>query len=153
MTTRKKRLVLDQVDRKIAGLQQLDLQVPEKGWINTIRTALNMSMRQLADRVKKKAQNIQASENNEANGTINLQSLNEIAEALDMKVVYAIIPKQGTLHEMIVKQAYKKATEIVERTSTSMALEDQENSKDRLNNAKMEKVSELVNEMPKFLWD
>jgi hypothetical protein len=72
---------------------------------------------------------------------------------MDMRLVYAIIPKEGTLDEMIDLKAEEKAREIVNRTNTTMALEDQENAKTRLMNAYIEKKNELKTEMPKFLWD
>jgi predicted DNA-binding mobile mystery protein A len=151
---RKKHLVLQQVDKKIEPLTHLrEITVPSKGWINAIRTALGMTMRQLADRIGKKAQNIQAFEKNEAAGTITLQSLHEIAEALDLKLIYGLVPKKGTLQDIIDHKAETKAREIVDRTNTTMSLEDQANTPERLKQAYKTKINELKTEMPKFLWD
>jgi hypothetical protein len=45
------------------------------------------------------------------------------------------------------------ATEIVNRTSASMKLEDQENKPDRLKIAVREKAEELRLQMPRHIWD
>ncbi len=153
MKYRQKRLLLEQVSKKLQGLEQIGATSQPSGWIHTIRTALNMSLSQLGKRVHKTAQGVRALEQRELTGAITLQSLKEVAEALDMRLVYAIVPKEGTLEEMVTIKAEEKAREIVNRTHTTMELEDQANAKGRLMNAYVEKKNELKNEMPKFLWD
>jgi hypothetical protein len=54
---------------------------------------------------------------------------------------------------MIEKRAEKIAREIVMRTSHTMALEDQENKEERLQQAIKERAYRLTLEMPKHLWD
>lgn len=39
------------------------------------------------------------------------------------------------------------------RTSHTMKLEDQENTKERIEKAIEERMKEILNEMPKSLWD
>lgn len=154
MKHHKQRLILDHCDRKLESLTPLKGQInPPSGWINTIRTALGMSLRQLGKRIGRPAQSIQDFEKRETNGTITLQSLMDIAEALDMKLVYALVPKTGSLEDLVLKQAHAKAEEIISRTNTTMQLEGQGNSTERLKDALNEKTAELNNEMPKFLWD
>ena len=153
MKNRKQRLILEQVSKKLEGFEQLGTVQQPSGWINTIRTALNMSLSQLGRKAGKTAQGVRALEQREKSGAITLQSLKDIAEAMDMRLVYAIVPKSGTLDEMVNERVALKAQEIVNRTSTSMALEDQENAKARLMEAFAQKKIELKNEMPKFLWD
>jgi predicted DNA-binding mobile mystery protein A len=126
---------------------------PPAGWINTIRTALGMSLRQLADRLGKKPQTIKKLEKSEENSTITLQSLKEIAEALDMKLIYALVPKQNDLADLVAKKAEEKAKDIVNRSEITMSLEDQEIGRARVMDAYTQKKNELINEMPKFLWD
>ena len=149
-----KRLILEQVDRKLKPfLEANSSQIPVTGWINTIRLALGMSMRQLAERLNRKAQTIQAYEKNEASGSITLQSLKEVAEALKMKFVYAIIPKEGTLDDYVDKRAEDVARDIVNSTDMTMKLEDQGITPDQVLRALEQKKNELKTEMPKFLWD
>lgn len=154
MKNRKQRLLLNQCDRKLKPFNDLSSNMlPPIGWIKTIRTALGMSLRQLGARLDKTAQSVQDYEKREAKGTITLQTLQEIADNLDLQLVYALVPKNGSLETFVLKQAHKKASEIVSRTNTTMKLEDQGNSNSRLQQAVDEKVHELMHEMPKFLWD
>ncbi|MDB5231545.1 MAG: Helix-turn-helix domain protein [Chitinophagaceae bacterium] len=154
MNGRKQRLLLQQADRKLEAFRQAAfVEIPANGWIHTIRQALNISLGQMGRKLKMTAQGIKALETREKNAAITLQSLHEIAEAMDLKLVYAIVPKEGTLEDMINQKAHEKAIEIVNRTSVSMQLENQGNSSARLRQAVEEKQRELQNEMPKFLWD
>ena len=154
MTNRKQRLILEQVSRNLSNFQQVaGISVPSEGWIRTVRKAINMNLGQLARRLNKKPPSINDFEKREKEGTITLNSLKELAEAMDMKLVYAIIPKEGNLEHLVLEAAHKKAKEIVNRTNTTMRLEDQQNSQERIIKAENEKSEELMNEMPKFLWD
>ena len=89
----------------------------------------------------------------EKDGTISIKSLKAAAQALDMELVYAFVPKDGSLHALIERKAQELATRIVKRTSTTMRLEGQENSKERIQNAINERAALLKHEMPKALWD
>src|SRR5688500_3521788 len=101
MKLRKKRLILEQVDRKLdPWLPIANITAPQKGWVHTIRTSLGMTLRQLAERLHKRPQTVQDYEKNEESGTITLQTLKEIAEALDLKLVYALVPKEGNLQDL-----------------------------------------------------
>jgi len=68
-------------------------------------------------------------------------------------VEYVFIPQSGSLKAYIEKTAARVATEIVMRTSQTMKLENQENSKERIEQAIREKTEELVREMPSYIWD
>src|SRR5262245_6603734 len=67
---------------------------PVHGWIKAIRQALGMSTAQLAMRVGVRQPSIVALEQSEARGTIEMATLRRIAEALDCKLVYALVPNQ-----------------------------------------------------------
>lgn len=77
----------------------------------------------------------------------------EIAQAMNMQFVYGFIPDEGSLKAMIEKRAKEIATEIVLRTNQNMALEDQATSEERIKKAIEERTQELVNEIPKLLWE
>ncbi len=154
MKDRKQRLLLKQVSNHLNWFSQARMQQnPREGWVKTIRNALNMTLSQLAKRIKVTAPTLKNFEKREELGTITIKSLRDIADALDMQLVYAIIPKEGTLEEFVDKRAEEKARDIVNRTDMTMSLEDQQNPKERLLAAYHEKASELKNEIPKFLWD
>jgi len=57
------------------------------------------------------------------------------------------------LEELIDRKAKELAIQIVLRTSNTMKLEDQENTKQRIEKAIREMATTLKNEMPKTLWD
>ncbi len=154
MRNAKQKLIIEQIDRKLKAFRPLETMiVPDNGWVNAIRTALKMSLRQLGERMKITAQSISGIEQRESNGTITLKTLKEAAKALDMKLVYGFIPKEDSLEKMIEIRAREIAREIVIRTSNTMKLEDQENSKNRINKSIKNKAEEIIDAMPKYLWD
>ncbi|MFI5148109.1 MAG: mobile mystery protein A [Bacteroidia bacterium] len=155
MKDSKQWLLIGQIDKKLESAKGLDTKIvpPANGWINGIRKALKMSLRQLGLRLKKSPQNIIALEIRETTGAITINTMKDVARALDMKFVYAFVPKDLSLEEMIEKKAREKATEIVQRTSNTMMLENQENTSERLQKAIKDKTEELKNTIPKYLWD
>lgn len=154
MKNQKQRLLIEQIDRKLEVFRPIENTiVPKKGWVNTVRIALKMSARQLADRLKISPQSVHEIEHRESNGTITLKTLKEAANALDMQLVYGFIPKEESIEKMIEKRAREIASEIVLRTSNTMKLEDQENSQNRINKSISNKTEEIIDTMPKYLWD
>ena len=154
MVNLNKKLIVEQLDRKLEKFAVLkDSEPPPKGWIYSIRTALNMSLVQLAKRLKKTSVSVKEIEQREEEKGITLKKLAETAEALNCHFVYGFIPKEGTLERTIEKRAWDVASEIVMRTSHTMKLEDQENSAERIQKAIKERAEKIKNEMPKYLWD
>lgn len=150
----KKKLQLQHLAAKIDAFRNIqNIPMPPRGWIRAVRTALGMSMQQLGNRLSITKQSVQDMERREKDGTISLKSLRETAHALDMHLVYGFVPKDGSLENLIERKAKELAMQIVLRTSNSMKLEDQENSKKRIEKAIQERTAEIVNEMPKILWD
>jgi len=149
-----RKLKVDQLDRKLSRLKVLDsLEIPPKGWINAIRTTINMSLSQLGRRLRKTPVAVKEMEEREESRSITLKKLIEVGNALDLHFVYGFIPRESSIQEMIEKRAEEVARGIVTRTSHTMALEDQENSQDRLRQAIRERAQLLVQELPKHLWD
>jgi predicted DNA-binding mobile mystery protein A len=154
MKNNKQHLLIQQTDKKLEAFKHLkEIVVPSKGWINTFRIALKMSLRQLGNRLRISAQSVKEIEEREAGGTITLNSLRDAANAMDMKLVYGFVSKHDSLEQMIEKRAKELATEIVMRTNATMTLEDQQNSKERIEQAVTQKTAEIKFEMPKYLWD
>jgi predicted DNA-binding mobile mystery protein A len=149
-----RKLMVEQLDRKLAKLHVLkDVEVPSKGWINAVRTTLNMSLVQLAKRLNKTSVSVKEIEEREQNKTITLKKLIEVGEALDLQLVYGFLPKDSSLEIMIDKQAQQVARDVVMRTSQTMKLEEQENREERLRRAIKDRATILKQEMPKHLWD
>jgi len=154
MKNNKQQLLLQQTDKKLEAFKDLKVTVvPAKGWVNTFRTALKMSLRQLGNRLNIAPQSTKEIEEREANGTITLNSLRDVANAMDMQLVYGFVSKHESLEQMIEKRAKELATEIVMRTNNTMTLEDQQNSAARIEKAIAQKTEEIKSEMPKYLWD
>jgi predicted DNA-binding mobile mystery protein A len=155
MNKSKDNLILEHLDKRFKTILKAStsMAVPSNGWINTIRKSLNISLRQLSKKLQVTSQNVNQLERREKDGSISIQKLKEAAEALDCKLVYAIIPNEGSLNKMIAERAHKVAKEIVLRTSHSMKLEDQENSEERIKKAIKERAEKIQNELPKYLWD
>lgn len=150
----KKSLQLQHLNNKMLGLAPIkEITMPPTGWIKAIRTAMGMSMQQLANKLSMSRQGVLDIEKREKAGSITIKSLNEIARALDMQLVYGFIPNDGSLDALIEKRAKEVATKIVLRTSNTMKLEDQGNSHKRIESAIRERAEEIKNEMPKILWD
>lgn len=149
-----KKLIREQLDKKFIQLYELkDLQIPVTGWIYSIRQGLNMSLRQLGEKLSITPQSVREIELREKNGSVSLKVLRQVAGVLDMKFIYGFIPKNKTLENMIEKRAEELAVEIVKRTSLHMGLEDQTVSQDRIDEAITEKKDELKRRTAKALWD
>jgi predicted DNA-binding mobile mystery protein A len=151
---KKQKLIMEQLDAKILQLKKVEnLVIPSSGWVYSIRKALGMSMRQLGNRMGITPQSVKEIEKREQNETISIKVLRQFGKSLNLKLIYGFIPQSGNLEDIIEKRAYELAMEIVNRTSISMKLEDQENNPVRIQKAIKEKANEIKTEMPKYLWD
>ncbi|HET6242895.1 MAG: mobile mystery protein A [Bacteroidetes bacterium] len=151
---RKKSLQIQQLHSKMLVVATMKkITPPPTGWIKAVRTALGMSLKQLGNKISITKQSLQDIERREKDGSITLKTLRDAANALDMELVYGFVPKDGSLEAMIEKRATELATKIVLRTANTMKLEDQANSIKRIKKAIKERTAEIVNEMPKILWD
>ena len=151
---RNNKLQLQQLNEKLAQLTDFQhVIVPPIGWIKAIRNGIGMSMEQLGKKLSITKQGVMDIEKREKEGAITIKSMQEIAKAMDMKLVYGFVPNEGDLEQMIETRAIEMAKKIVERTSNTMKLEDQANSKERIEKAIKERASEIINNTPKILWD
>ena len=149
-----KSLLVRQLDRKLQKLRPLGLvEVPSKGWINAIRTSLNMTLSQLGKRLGKTRVTIQEIEEREQNKSITLNKLEEVGNALGLRLVYGFVPMGSSLESIIDERATKIAKEIVMRASHTMMLEDQATSPEFQKREIERQTMLLKEEMPKYLWD
>ncbi|MFN8256348.1 MAG: mobile mystery protein A [Bacteroidales bacterium] len=154
MRNLKDKLLIEQLDRKFEKLSRIEeVLIPTEGWVYSVRTALKMTLRQLGAKMGITAQSVKEIEMREKVGSISINTLKEVGNALEMKLVYGFIPRDKTLEMMIERRAYEIAEKIVMRTSATMVLEDQQNTKERITNAILDRAREIKNEMPKYLWD
>ena len=151
---RKNKLQCQQLNEKmlqLAGMKHVI--IPPIGWIKAIRNGIGMSMEQLGKKLSITKQGVMDIEKREKEGAITIKSMQEIAKAIDMQFVYGFVPDADSLDQMIEMRALEMATKIVQRTSNTMKLEDQENSKERIEKAIKERAAEIINKTPKILWD
>lgn len=114
------------LDSRLAPLRPTDrFQVPAKGWIRALRDALGLSSAQLGKILGIRSQSIDDMEKTEANGTIRLETLRRVAQALDCTLVYALVPN-SSLDDMIEARARVLAATALSSVAHSMALEDQD---------------------------
>lgn len=150
----KKSLEIQQINSKMRPFADLQKVVmPPTGWIKAIRSAIGMSMQQLGNKLSITRQSVLEIEKREQDGSITIKTLKEVANALDMRLVYGFVPNDGSVEDLIDRKAKELAIKIVLRTSNTMKLEDQENTKERLEKAIQERALIIKNEMPKILWE
>ena len=112
------------LDRQVAQIRPEAFRKPPKGWIRAVRDALGLTTRQLAARMDRSQPSITALEKNETTEAITLKSLRQAAEALDCRLVYAIVPN-NTFEAMARKQARRAAETRLRRIDHAMGLEAQ----------------------------
>ena len=97
---------------------------PIGGWLRAIRQALGISSAGVATRLGITASGLRKLEQAEASDSITMATLRRAAGALDCELRYVLVPRQP-LREMRRQQALARARSWLERSSRTMALEDQ----------------------------
>jgi predicted DNA-binding mobile mystery protein A len=98
---------------------------PRGGWLRAVREALGIPQSKVAKAIHVKQQSIASFEKAEAADRITLSNLRRLAEAMGCELVYAIVPKSGSIQELAEQQARSVATKRVLSVQHTMALEDQ----------------------------
>ena len=113
------------LDRKVNALRNLaKMSPPSRGWVRAIREALGMTTYQLGERMRVSQPRIVVLEKSEANRSLTLDSLERAANALNCRLVYALIPSKP-LETLVAERAERVAKKQLETTRHSMALENQ----------------------------
>ena|SRR6202041_2290267 len=119
-------LRLKQLDRALEPYRAArEVPRPSKGWMRSIRQALGVSSGELARRLGTSRQLPLQLEKGEAEDRITLKSLRSAANALDCDLVYALVPRAGSMKELIESRARTEARNRVVGVEHSMALENQ----------------------------
>lgn len=141
-----------QLDAQLEHLSPArEIQRPERGWLRTIREALGMSMRQLADRAGLSKSAIAALEDREAEGRVTLESLSRVAAAMDSEVIYFVVPRRS-LEQTVQDRARCLARAITDDVDGTMALELQQTSAERREQLVEDLTAEILSKKSK-LWD
>lgn len=123
-----------------------------EGWLKTVRKAIGMSGSQLAERLGVTKGRVSQAESAELSGSLTLKSMQSMAQAMDCRFVYAIIPEKE-IERVIRSRAILKAKEHVKAASTQMALESQSLSEEQLAFEVERLASEIIEKMPSDLWN
>lgn len=102
---------------------------PPNGWLRAVRQAIGRTTVQQAERASIAQSGLVRAEKAETTGAITLRQLRKLANALDCDLHYALIPRQP-LQQVVEERAHAIARDRVQRAAHSMALENQESSKE-----------------------
>lgn len=153
MDSRNRALARRQLDKRLAPLRDSEaLTRPPRGWIKSIREALGMTSAQLARRLGVSQPRVTTMEQSEIKGTLTLDSLEKAAQALDCRLVYALVPRQP-LGETIQKRARRKARSKMASTDHTMALEDQSLDQEAEAEQLERLIRRLLDKASSELWD
>lgn len=147
-------VVLKQYQNKVnQALKQLGAySVPSsEGWIKTVRKALGMSGSQLAKRLGVTKGRVSQAESAELSGGSTIKSMQNMAQAMGCRFVYAVIPEKE-VESIIRDRAVLKAKEQIKAASTQMALEAQSLNDEQLAFEVDRLASEIIKKMPSDLW-
>jgi predicted DNA-binding mobile mystery protein A len=135
-----------------AAYPSQQLALPKEGWIVTTRKALGMSAAELARRLGVTRARMFRAEKAEPLGGVTLRTMQQTAEAMGCRFVYAIVPAEGHVEDLIAAQARKKAEALVGRASVHMALERQALPEKKTREEVKRVADELTRTMPADFW-
>ena len=138
--------LVDRATQQIAGLQ-----VPREGWISIMRKALGISGPELARRLGVTRAAVYQAERKEREGGVTLRHMEELAEALGGRFVYAIVPAES-VEDILHTQARKKAEHVIRRASAHMALEMQSLTPQQTDEEIERMALDLLRECPSDFW-
>ena len=100
---------------------------PPIGWLKAVRGALGLTARQLAQILGVDMAAIIRLEKREPQGRLTLELMERVANAMDCRVIYAIVPKEeyDSLENIINNRIRAVAGELLNKVEHSMRLEDQ----------------------------
>ena len=144
--------IREELKDNLKNLKDLGKIRPVKGWIRSIREAIGMSGRQLAERIQVESSRITEMEKAETHGNITLKSLRRAAEAMECELVYAFVPKTD-LDTSLRLQAEKAAKIKLESVRHTMRLEDQGLTVREDAQLLAKTAKEWSENPPRWLWD
>ncbi len=148
-----KKTVCKQLDKKLTHLKDFAaFDVPQQGWIKTIRDALGLSAKQLAKKTGMDQPRISRLERTEKQGNMTLATLQKIAQGLNMKFVYGFVPEES-LEAMVKVQAKHIALNRLKRLNDTMRLEKQGLSDPEQEQALQDMIDKILVDPPKDFWD
>ena len=147
----KRRQATNRVNRASEAADSLSK--PLGGWIATFQEAIGMNTPTLAKRLGITRNSAYSSIQNECSGSISLNQLDKMAKTMGGKLVYAIVPLEGPVEEIVKVQARKKAKRIIQRARAQMALEEQTDGLRGQEEMIEELATDMMREMPRNFWN
>jgi predicted DNA-binding mobile mystery protein A len=147
-----KQVARQQYRRIVDDAASAALKTPSEGWLRTVRKALGLSGAQLARKMGVTRARVAQAESAELSGGITLKSMQATAEAMGCRFIYAIVPPER-IEDLIIAQARKKATALVDIASQHMALESPALSEEKIAQEIERLTREIAQEMPPDLWN
>lgn len=123
---------------------------PPMGWIAAIRTALGMSLTALAKRLGVSHSTLLAYEKGEVTGSIQIETLRRVADALDAELIVALVPRKS-IKATLTERAREIASDEMQAVTQTMRLENQE-VKPAATEAEFEKLVQTLLTQPRKLW-
>lgn len=145
-----------QVVNRVIKMMRVDSVQPREGWIKTVRKALGMTAPQLAKRLGVTRASVYKTEKAEQAGGITLKRMADVAEAMDCRFIYTIVPDYAgatTIEEFIEYKAKKLASAIIKKTNTNMALEAQDLPFDQIEKEHDRLTQEILRTRPSDIWN
>ena len=141
------------LDRQLPALQAAASTLrsrPTGGWIAALRTALGMSSTALAKKLKVSHPSILDYEKGERSGSITLETLGRVADALDAELIVALVPRKSAAATLRAR-AESIAREEMRAVIQTMRLEDQEVESEATREEYEKLVTSLLTK-PRKLW-
>jgi predicted DNA-binding mobile mystery protein A len=98
---------------------------PWKGWLSAMREISGVTLKELADKLKTSPQVVAALQKSEAADRITLRKLRAAADALDCELIYALVPKTGSVQDLAEAKITREVDARIRAVEHSMMLEDQ----------------------------
>jgi|SaaInlStandDraft_1057018.scaffolds.fasta_scaffold58595_2 predicted DNA-binding mobile mystery protein A len=144
----KKPLIIKQLNESIIP----KVRTPRDGWVRSLRNALGMKLKDLAKRLSVNDSTVSRMENREVDGTITLNSLRKLADAMDCDLVYGLVPREGNYSKLLKRQARQYVSQNWDLVNHSMMLERQQlTEKEREEIAEM-RANELASNVDPVIW-
>src|ERR1043165_2248799 len=116
---------LSQISRRIESIRTIkDKTLVRQGWIKYMRSALGLTLSELAKLTSQSTASVAQAERREVDGQVSLTTLKKMAEAMDCDLIYAFVPKKD-LKTMIHDLALIKARMTLNIAELHMKLENQ----------------------------
>jgi len=112
------------LDERLQNINPREIPRPHRGWIRAVREALGMSTTELGRRMGISQQSVVDLERSEGRSTIQIDTLERAAAAMECELVYAIIPRTS-FEEIIQTRAHDKALQQLAAVEHHSRLEDQ----------------------------